>query len=292
MSVMGLGRDFATLPDPGCPRDQGLNDSSQSGLVQRKGCVSEINSRLFERPIPPMRRPGPQGPRVLSRACLGSAAILGNSPFGLHGCGVGTQCTPCGPLLACLGRSARPRSSRRRLWCAESLDPQPSDAAIPEALRVSLRHPLSPGQSCVLRPQRSVQLPPNASTKPTATSTEPRCGSFPASGGIGGERGRNWGGSPCSGTRKGNFLTQATCRVLSFRRQGFSWHGELDCSSLDSRVGSPGQDSLRLGLPNHNAVKDARRWVLDAGCSRPSSLARPSPWWAAQSKRQPLSDQP
>ena len=43
---------------------------------------------------------------------------------------------------------------------------------------------------------------------------------------------------------------------------------------------------------NATAVKDARRSTLDAGCSRPSSLARPSPWWAAQSKRQPPSDQP
>ena len=147
--VMGLGRDFAALPAPGSqgvPRDQGLNDSSQSGLAQRKGCVSEMNSRLFERAIHPMRRAGPQsppGPPGSPGSLSWLAAILENGPFGLHGCGVGTQCRRCGPFLVflacltCLGRSARPRSSRRRLWCArrrpaESLDNQP---ATPQSLQ-------------------------------------------------------------------------------------------------------------------------------------------------------------
>ena len=160
--VMGLGRDFAALPAPGSqgvPRDQGLNDSSQSGLAQRKGCVSEMNSRLFERAIHPMRRAGPQsppGPPGSPGSLSWLAAILENGPFGVHGCGVETQCRRCDPLLACLGRSARPRSSRRRRWCvrrrlAESLIFSRAAPQLSPSLRVSQRHPLSLRRSCCCR---------------------------------------------------------------------------------------------------------------------------------------------
>ncbi len=58
------------------------------------------------------------------------------------------------------------------------------------------------------------------------------------------------------------------------------------------RTPLPGQHSLRLGLLDHHAtaVKHAGCWMLDAGCWM--LAARPSPWRAAQSKRQPPSNQP
>ncbi len=191
-----------------------------------------MNSRLFERAIHPMRCPGPPGPQG---PCLGSRRSWKMARLVCMGAEWGRNAGDAVPfwsfwlvslvlvvqlVLALLGgvsgvrAGALPRawiiSQRRRNPCNTSCFSAPSISST-VAGPAALPRPGSCGEA---HPQ-----------KPTVATIEPKGGSFPASGGVGSvESGDGIGGTPCSGTRQGNFLMQATCRVLSLHRQGFSWH--------------------------------------------------------------------